>query len=67
MLKIEKLLSERPTIRAVADRAEIDPATLSRIIHGKQTPGYGEGQSAERIAQAVGWTGNVRDLFEEVD
>ncbi len=67
MLKIEKLLSERPTIRAVADSAEIDPATLSRIIHGKQAPSFREGGSAERIAKAIGWTGEVSELFKEVD
>lgn len=54
-------------VREVAKNAGISRETLSRIISGKQKPGYGEGQSAERIAHAVGWTGDVRELFAEVE
>ena len=67
MLRIEQdYFRSRPTIRETAQRAGIAPETLSRIVSGKQSPGYGDGQSAERIAQAVGWTGDVRELFEEI-
>ena len=53
-------------IREIAQKANVAPETLSRIISGKQSPGFGEGQSAERIAKAVGWTGDVHALFEEI-
>ena len=67
MLRIEQdYFRNKPTVRETACKAGIAPETLSRIISGKQAPGYGEGQSAERIAQAVGWTGDVHALFEEV-
>ena len=53
-------------VREVAQRAGIDPATLSRIINGKQSPSFAEGGSAERIAQAIGYTGDPCELFEVV-
>lgn len=68
MLRIEReFFRNKPTIRETAHKAGIAPETLSRIVNGKQAPGYGEGQSAERIAQAVGWTGDVHALFAEVE
>ena len=51
----------------IAESADVAPETLSRIINGKQAPGYGEGQSAERIARAVGWTGDIHELFAEME
>ena len=51
----------------VAKRASITPETLSRIVNGKQKPGYGAGGSAERIAQAIGYTGDMATLFEPLD
>lgn len=68
MLMIERIyFPKRPlAVCDVAQRANVAPETLSRIIGGKQSPGYGEGQSAERIAAAVGWTGDVHALFAEV-
>jgi len=51
----------------IAERAGIAPETLSRIVNGKQAPGYGEGQSAARIAKAVGWSGDVHALFKEIE
>lgn len=62
----QRYFSDRLTIHDAAQMAGIAPETLNRIVNGKQTPGYGEGQSAERIARAVGWTGDVRELFAEV-
>lgn len=68
MLRIEQeVFRKNPTIREVAHKAGIAPETLSRIINGKQAPGYGEGQSAERIAWAVGWTDDIHELFAEVE
>lgn len=68
MLVIEQVFfNKQPSMREIANRAGIAPETLSRIVNGKQTPGYGEGQSAERIARAVGWTGDIRELFAEAE
>lgn len=50
----------------VAKRAGIDPATLSRIVNGKQKPGYNAG-SAVRIAHAIGYTGDPHELFEKIE
>ena len=68
MLRIKaEYFPDRPcVVREVAQQAKIDPCTLNRIIHGKQRPGFGPGQSAERIAEAVGWKGDVGELFKEV-
>ena len=67
MLRIKKeYFRENPTIREVADKSELSTSTLSRIVNGKQSPGFGEGQSAERIACALGWTGDPAELFAEV-
>lgn len=69
MLRIERdYFRNKPTIRETAHKADIAPETLSRIISGKQAPGYGKGQSAERIAAALGWpTDRAAELFEEVE
>ena len=70
MLRIEReYFPKNPLlIRDVAEKASIAPETLSRIIGGKQSPGYGEGQSAERIAAALDWPiDRAAELFEEVE
>lgn len=68
MLRIkQEYFNNRMTLRAVAREARIEPETMSRIVNGQQAPGYGAGQSAERIAKALGWTGDIRSLFEEVE
>ena len=69
MLVIEKLYfpKERLSVAGVARKAQIDPATMSRIIHGKQKPGYGKNKATERIAAALGWKGDVRALFSETE
>ena len=46
---------------------EISEEYVSRIMLGKQRPGYKHGQSAERIARAIGWKGNPTELFEEIE
>ena len=65
-LKIELFKKQLKGVE-VARRAEVAPETMSRIINGKQMPGFKRGQSAERIAEAVGWTGDVHDLFKEAE
>ena len=68
LLRIKaRYFNRRMTARAVAREAQLEPETFYRIINGKQRPGFGAGQSAERIAKALDWTGDVRELFEEVD
>ena len=55
------------TQEALAELAGINRVTLNRFIHEKQTPGYGPGGAAERIASAMkefGWSGSVRELFK---
>ena len=54
-------------MREIASDANIAPETLSRIVAGKQRPSFAPGGSAERIAEAIGWEGDVADLFEEVN
>lgn len=61
------LLTRRGSFADVASRAGIAPETLSRIANGKQHPSYAEGGSAERIAKAIDWKRDVRELFEEME
>ena len=68
MLQIKyEAFRQNLTNREISKRAEISEESLSRIISGKQSPGFKRGQSAERIARAVGWKGDVRALFAEVE
>ena len=69
MLVIEREYFKKPpfAMKDVAQRAGIAPETLSRIVSGKQKPGFGKNKSAERIAKAVGWKGDIRALFAEVE
>ena len=65
MKRIKQALSDHGmTQKELAGKAGIDPATVSRIVNGK-TAVYG-GWSV-RIAEALGWTGDPKELFEEVD
>ena len=67
MLRIERdYFLPRVSVVSVAKKAGIDPATLSRIVHGKQKPSLWAGGSGERIADALGYEGPLRELFEEV-
>ena len=66
-MRIKQLLiSDKPTMREIAEAAGLEQETFSRIVNGKQQPSFAEGRSAERIAKAMGWSGSVRELFEEV-
>lgn len=67
MKRIEREMKERGiTQTALAEETGIHRVTVNRIIGGKQAPGFGEGQSAERIAQAIGYAGDLHALFEEI-
>ncbi len=44
--------------------AEVNATSMSRIERGKEPP---YPLRAERIAKALGWTGDAAELFKEVD
>ena len=67
LLRLQQIFKEAPSVRDVASKAGIAPETLSRVMAGKQRPSFAPGGSAERIAQAIGWTGDPAELFKEVD
>lgn len=62
-LKLE-LLRRDMSQRELAERAHVNEASISRICRGKE-PAYTK--RGERIAAALGWTGDPEGLFEEVD
>ena len=65
MLRIEQVLYEKRMSQSKAARlADVNQTSLSRIIRGKE-PAYSK--RGQRIADALGWTGDWRELFEEVD
>lgn len=47
----------------LARKADVNATSLSRIEAGKEPPYPHRGK---RIADALGWTGTVEDLFREV-
>lgn len=49
---------------ALARKAEVNQASMCRIEKGKEPAYSGRGQ---RIADALGWSGEWSELFEEVD
>ena len=61
-LKLE-LLRRGMSQRELAERAHVNETSLSRIIHGRE-PAYPK--RGERIAAALGWTGDPTELFEEL-
>lgn len=64
MLRIEQVLYEKRMSQSKAARlADINQTSLSRIIRGKE-PAYSK--RGQRIADALGWTGDWWELFEEV-
>lgn len=65
MRRIKRVLFEREiSQRDVAKASRIDTATFSRIVNGEIVVYSGW---AKRIAEALGWTGDPQELFEEVD
>ena len=63
-LRIEQVLKERGLSKAKAARmADVNQSCMSRIVNGKEPAWPKRGQ---RIADAIGWEGDWRELFEEV-
>ena len=59
-----ELLRRGVSQRELAERASVSESSLSRICNGKE-PAYP--RRGKRIAEALGWTGDPQELFEEVD
>lgn len=65
MLRIKQVLSDKGLSQSKAARlADVAEASFSRIVRGVEPPYSGRGQ---RIADALGWHGDWRELFEEVE
>ena len=65
MLRIRTLLESRRGAQAeLARETGINEPALSRILNGKEVPYPKRG---EAIAAAVGWDGDWRELFVEVE
>ena len=52
------------TQAAFAEKAKVSPASLSRIVNGKE-PAYPK--RGRRIAKALGWLGSVDEIFSELE
>lgn len=59
-----ELLRRGISQRELAEESGVNPSSLSRICNGKEPAFPKRGQ---RIAEALGWTGEASELFEEVD
>lgn len=65
MLAIELFLKERGLSQSKAARlADVHTSSMSRIVRGVEPPFPVRGQ---RIASAIGWPGDWRELFAEVE
>ena len=65
VLRIKKLLGERCLTQVKgAEMCGLKQQSFNRIVNGVEPPYSGRGQ---RIADALGWEGDWRDLFEEVE
>ena len=62
MLRIEKICEKRGTQKEIAAKTGIGKPALSRIVRGLEPPYPKRGQA---IADAVGWRGDWRGLFEQ--
>ena len=64
MLRIREIcLAEYGTQAKIARVTGIGEPTVSRIVRGLEPPYPGRGRA---IADAVGWRGDWRELFEDV-
>lgn len=65
MLRIELVLKERGLSRAKAARlADVNETSMCRIVRGIE-PAYP--RRGQRIADALDWKGDWRELFAEVE
>lgn len=62
MLRIERICEKRGMQTTIAARTGIGKPAVSRIVRGLEPPYPKRGRA---IADAVGWTGDWRGLFEE--
>lgn len=63
-LRIGLICEKRGAQAEIARRTGIAKPALSRIVRGLEPPYPKRGRA---IAEAVGWEGDWRELFEEVD
>ena len=61
MLRIEKICEERGVQAMIAKKTGINKLAVSRIVRGLEPPYPKRGRA---IAEAVGWDGDWRELFE---
>ena len=59
----QELSAHGITQKELAEKAGIDPATVSRIVNGRTAVYSGW---AARIAEALDWAGDAEELFAEV-
>ena len=65
VLMIKKYLGERClTQKEAAELCDLSPQAFSRIVLGVEPPYPRRGQ---RIADALGWERDWRELFEEIE
>ena len=64
MLRIERICERRGTQAMIAAKTGIGKPAISRIVRGLEPPYPKRGRA---IADAVGWTGDWRELFERED
>jgi transcriptional regulator with XRE-family HTH domain len=63
-LRIGRICERRGTQAMIARRTGISRPAVSRIVRGLEPPYPKRGRA---IADALGWTGDWRELFEEDD
>lgn len=65
MLVIAQEIKKRGLTQAkLARKSDVNETSMSRIVNGKEPPFPQRGQ---RIAAALGWSGDWRRLFEEAE
>lgn len=64
MLRIERICEAKGTQKKIVQRTGIGAPAVSRIVRGLEPPYPKRGRA---IADAVGWPGDWRELFEEED
>lgn len=65
MLRVEQVLKAQGLSQAKAARmCDVNETSMSRIVRGIEPPYPNRGQ---RIADALGWCGDWRELFAEIE
>lgn len=63
-LRIERICEQRGMQAMIARKTGISRPAVSRIVRGQEPPYPKRGRA---MADAVGWTGDWRELFEPED